>query len=226
MVALLFALAGFAFIDSLDLLLVGVTAAIVVDSRLARKSPVPGGMSFVAGVFVVTTTFGLLTVLGIDFLTDLVDFELTPTIRAWGELVFGAVLLVLAALPGGARAEPPAWTVGIRRRPWLLGVLGVGIGLAQAPTAIPYLAGLAMIAAREPRPALWPLIVVAYCALALLPPVVVLALSVRRTPRAQRVYRAVVRTVSRFGPMSVRVVFAILGAVLLADAVVHAGNLW
>lgn len=226
MVALLFALAGFAFIDSLDLLLVGVTAAIVVDGRLARKSPVPGGMSFVAGVFAVTTAFGLLTVLGIDFLTDLVDFELTPTVRAWGELVFGAVLLVLAALPGGARAEPPAWTVTIRRRPWLLGLLGVGIGLAQAPTAIPYLAGLAMIAAREPRPALWPLIVVAYCALALLPPVAVLALSVRRTPRAQRVYRAVVRTVSRFGPVSVRVVFAILGVVLLADVIVHAGNLW
>ncbi|MEU4316700.1 GAP family protein [Nocardia sp. NPDC024068] len=226
MVALLLALAGFAFIDSLDLLLVGVTAAVVVDSRLGRRSPLPGGLSFVAGVFAVTTAFGILAVLGIDFLTDLVDFELTPTIRAWGELVFGLALIVVACLPAGARAEPPPWTVTIRRRPWLLGVLGVAIGLAQAPTAIPYLAGLAMISAREPRPTLWPLIIVVYCALALLPPVLVLVLATRRTPRAQRVYRTVVTVITRFGPASVRVVFVVLGVVLLADAVVHHRHLW
>ncbi|NEW37195.1 hypothetical protein GV791_32270, partial [Nocardia cyriacigeorgica] len=62
MLALLFALAGFAFIDSMDLLLVGVTTAIVFDSKLGRRSPVPGGLSFIAGVFAVTTAFGLLAV--------------------------------------------------------------------------------------------------------------------------------------------------------------------
>ncbi|WP_280396769.1 GAP family protein [Nocardia carnea] len=226
MIALLIALAGFAFIDSLDLLLVGVTAAVVVDSRLARQSPVPGGASFIAGVFVVTTTFGLLAVLGIDFLTDLVDFELTPTVRTWGALAFALALLVLAAVPAGARAEPPAWTVAIRRRPWLLGVFGMAIGLAQAPTAIPYLAGLAMISARDPRPALWPLIVVAYCALALLPPLLVLALATRRTPAAQRVYRAVLRGVTEYGPLSVRIVFVLLGLGLITAVALDYDHLW
>lgn len=226
MIALLIALAGFAFIDSLDLLLVGVTAAVVVDSRLARQSPVPGGASFIAGVFAVTTTFGLLAVLGIDFLTDLVDFELTPTVRTWGALAFGLALFVLAAVPAGARAEPPAWTVAIRRRPWLLGVFGMAIGLAQAPTAIPYLAGLAMISARDPRPALWPLIVVAYCALALLPPLLVLALATRRTPAAQRVYRTVLRGVTEYGPLSVRIVFVLLGLGLITAVALDYDHLW
>ncbi|NKY37777.1 hypothetical protein HGA13_32605 [Nocardia speluncae] len=226
MIALLLALAGFAFIDSLDLLLVGVTAAIVMDSRLARKSPVPGGASFIAGVFAVTTTFGLLAVLGIDFLTDLVDFELTPTIRTWGALGFGLVLLVIAAVPAGAQAEPPAWTVTFRRRPWLLGMAGMVVGLAQAPTAIPYLAGLALISARDPLPSVWPLIVIAYCALALLPPLVVLALATRRTRRAQRVYRSVLRVVTSYGPLSVRVIFVLLGLGLIVAAALDYQHLW
>ncbi|MET7772270.1 GAP family protein [Nocardia sp. NPDC005366] len=224
MLTLFLALAGFAFLDSLDVLLVGVTTAVVADSRFARRSPIPGGASFLGGVFAVTTTFGLCTVLGITFLTDLVDFELTPTLRYWGELVIGLALIGLACVRVTASAEPPPWAQQVRRRPWVLGLVGVGIGLAQAPTAVPYLAALAMISARHPP--LWPLIIVVYCALALVPPLLVLILSVRRTPRARRVYRAVVRFFTRFGPLSVRILFALLGSVLVVDALRHAGHLW
>ncbi|MFE3446565.1 GAP family protein [Nocardia sp. NPDC059180] len=226
MLTLFLALAGFAFIDSLDLLLIGVTTAIVLDSRLGRRSPILGGLSFIAGVFAVTTTFGLLAVLGINFLTGLVSFQLTPTIRAWGELAIGIALIAVACLPAGARAEPPPWATTFRRKPWLLGIVGVAIGLAQAPTAIPYLAGLAMISARDPLPTLWPLIIVAYCALALLPPLLVLALGTRRTPTAQRIYRKVVRVCTRYGPASVRVIFVVLGIALLVDAGIHYEHLW
>ena len=224
MLTLLLALAGFAFLDSLDVLLVGVTTAVVADSRLARRSPIPGGASFLGGVFAVTTTFGLCTVLGITFLTDLVDFELTPTLRYWGELVIGLTLIGLACVRVTANTEPPAWAKEVRRRPWVLGLMGVAIGLAQAPTAVPYLAALAMISARHPP--LWPLIIVVYCALALVPPLLVLLLSVRRSPRARRVYRGVVRFFSRFGPLSVRILFALLGLGLIIDVIRHAGRLW
>nr|WP_230329626.1 hypothetical protein [Nocardia aurantiaca] len=46
MLIFLLALAGFAFLDSLDVLLVGVTMAVVYDSRLSRRSAVPGALSF------------------------------------------------------------------------------------------------------------------------------------------------------------------------------------
>ncbi|QIS01533.1 hypothetical protein F5X71_03685 [Nocardia brasiliensis] len=219
MVPFLLALAGFALLDSLDVLLVGVTTAVVADSRLGRRSPVPGGLSFLAGVFVVTTAFGICTVLGLTFLTELVSFELTPALRYWGELALGVALIALSRMPVAQRREPPAWASALRRRPWLFGFVGMAIGLAQAPTAVPYLAGLAMLSARQPP--LWPLLVLAYCALALLPPLLVLSLSLRRTPRARRVYRAIVRVLTRYVPRTLRVLFVIFGGVLLVDALVH-----
>ncbi|MBF6190572.1 GAP family protein [Nocardia implantans] len=222
---LLLALAGFAFLDSLDLLLIGVTTAVVYDSRVSRRSPLVSGLSLLAGVFAVTTAFGICTILGIGFLTDLFDFRVTPAVRYWGELVAGVVLIALASIRMGGPAAPERATA-LRRQPWVLAGLGVAIGIAQAPTAVPYLAGLAMISARHPLPALWPLIVVAYCALALLPPLVILGLAMRRTTRARRMYRKIVRIISSYGPASVRVLFAIFGVVLLCDALVHYRSLW
>ncbi|MGV9541035.1 GAP family protein [Nocardia beijingensis] len=222
---LLLALAGFAFLDSLDLLLIGVTTAVVYDSRLSRRSPLVSGLSLLAGVFAVTTAFGICTILGIGFLTDLFDFRVTPAVRYWGELGAGVVLIALASIRMGGPAAPEGATA-LRRQPWVLAGLGVAIGIAQAPTAVPYLAGLAMISARHPLPALWPLIVVTYCALALLPPLVILGLAMRRTTRARRMYRRIVRIISAYGPASVRVLFAIFGVVLLCDALVHYRSLW
>lgn len=219
MLIFLLALAGFALLDSLDVLLVGVTTAVVLDSRLGRRSPVPGGLSFIAGVFAVTTAFGICTVLGLHFLTDLVDFELTPALRFWGELAIGAILVLLGSvrLSAGTQSVPP-WAMQARRRPWLLGLIGVGIGLGQAPTAVPYLAALAMISTRDPRPTWWPVIVVVYCAIALIPPALVLFTATSRSARLQRFYRRLVRVMRRFGPMTIRALFLIFGAVLIIDA--------
>ncbi|MGK8555112.1 GAP family protein [Nocardia gipuzkoensis] len=225
MSTLLFALAGFAFLDSLDVLLIGVTTAVVYDSRLVWRSPLAGGLSLLAGVFAVTTGFGICTVLGIGFLSELVDFEITPAVRYWGELAVGAVLIGLAGIRMNGTAEPKRGTA-LRRQPWLLAVLGVAIGIAQAPTAVPYLAGLAMISARDPLPALWPLIIVAYCALALLPPLLILGLAMRRTIGARRVYRKVVRILTTYGPTSVRILFVVFGAVLICDSLIHYRSLW
>lgn len=119
------ALAGLALLDSLNVLNVGVVSATIYDSRLNRRSPVPGSMSFIAGVFAVTTIFGILTVLGLNFLTDLIDFKITPTLRYWGELVAGTVLIVVAYFPLSAQSPAPGWaTTATRRRPWLLGFVG------------------------------------------------------------------------------------------------------
>ncbi|MEU8901617.1 GAP family protein [Nocardia sp. NPDC048505] len=228
MLIFLLALAGFAFLDSLDALLVGVTAAVIYDSRLGRRSPVPGALSLMGGVFAVTTVFGLCTVLGIGFLTDLVDIEITPAMRYRATLVAGVALVALGAVrfSGNASVAVPGWAMAARRRPLLLGLAGVAIGLGQAPTAVPYLAGLTMLAARDPRPALWPLIIVAYCLIALLPPALVLFTATRRSPRARRIHRVLMRFLRRFGPGSVRILLAILGIALIVDALRHYSALW
>ena len=219
MVALLFALAGLALLDALNVLLIGITTAVVYDARVGRRSPLAGGLSFIGGVFAATTIFGFLTVLGIGYITDLVDFQLTPTMRDWGAIGIGLVLTAVAAIPLSDRS-PPEWAVAFRRRPWLLALGGLVIGLAQAPTAVPYLAGLALLAAQQPLPALWPLILVAYCLLALVIPLLVLFLSTLKRPWARRVFRLLTRSINRYGPPAVRVLFVLAGLALVGIGVV------
>ncbi|OBH12518.1 GAP family protein [Mycobacterium sp. E1747] len=225
--ALVVALAGLALLDSLNVLNVGVVSAVVFDSRLSRRSPVPGALSFIAGVFAVTTTFGVCTVLGLSFLTHAVGFHVTPAIRFGGELALGLVLTGLAYFPLTAQSSAPGWALAaMRERPWLLGFLGLAVGSGQAPTAIPYLTGLAMLAALNPRPPLWPLAIIIYWAIALSPPMLILALSMRKTMRAKRIQRRLVRVLTRYGPMSVRLLFLVFGIGLMADALVNHSALW
>ncbi|MGV0046072.1 GAP family protein [Mycobacterium colombiense] len=227
MAALALALAGLAFLDSLNVLNVGVVSAVIFDSRLGRRSPIPGALSYIAGVFAVTTAFGVCTVLGIGFITEALDFHLTPAIRFRGELLLGIVLIGLAYFPLTAQSSAPGWALAaMRQRPWLLGFLGLAVGSGQAPTAVPYLTGLAMLAALHPRPPLWPLIIIAYWTIALSPPLLILALSMRKTMRAKRIQRAIVRALTRYGPMSVRLLFLVFGTGLIADALVNHSALW
>ena len=114
----------------------------------------------------------------------------------------------------------------MRRRPWILGFVGIAIGLGQAPTAVPYLAGLAMLSAHYPEPRIWPLLILAYCLIALLPSILVLFLATRRNMRAQRIQRTLVRALTRYGPIAVRVLFLVIGIVLVSDALIHHDDLW
>lgn len=225
MTALLLTLAGLAFLDSLNVLSVGIVSAIVYGSRLNRQSAVPKGVSYIAGVFMATTLFGLCAVVGLRLLGDATHFKLTPTVRYWGELLLGMVLMALAFLPLPSRAAAPGWAkTAMRRRPWLLGFVGAAVGFGQASTSVPYLTGLAMIAAVQPRPSAWPVMVIAYWVVALLPCMLLLGLSTNRSKRADRAQRRLVRTVTRYGPIGVRILFLIAGVALVADAILHYGR--
>ncbi|SHP22461.1 GAP family protein [Mycobacteroides abscessus] len=227
MLALLIALAGWAFLDSLNVLNVALVSAVICDSRLGRRSPLEGGLSFIAGLFGAITVVGLCAVLGLSLLGEVVDIHLTPSVRYWGALVLGVVLVVLASFPSAAASTVPWWAIDVvRQRPWVLAVVGAVVGLGQAPTSIPYVAGLAMLSAHKPLPELWWLIVAGYCAITVWPLVTVLALSMRRTVRARRVQRRLVRILVCYGPPMVRALFLLAGIALMGDAVVHYRALW
>jgi cytochrome c biogenesis protein CcdA len=91
---------------------------------------------------------------------------------------------------------------------------------------VPFLTALAMISARNPLPAAWPVYVFAYCAMALVPALLVLALSVRKSMRARRLQRTLVRVLGRYAPVVVRVLFMGIGLVLVIDALLHYADLW
>lgn len=222
MTAFLITLPGLVFLDSLNVLNIGVVSAIIYDARLNRTTPIRGALSFIAGVFTVTTVFGIFTVLGLNLLTDIAHFTITPAMRYWGELVLGVALIALAYFPLTAQTAAPGWALAATRRyPWTLGIVGVAVGLGQAPTAVPYLTSLAMLAALHPRPALWPLIVAAYCAISCWPLLALLGLSMRDTLRARQLQRRLVRTLTRYGPMLVRIMFLVAGAGMVVNATFH-----
>ncbi len=227
MLALLLPLAGFAFLDSLNLFNLGVTTALVYDSRLGRRSPLPAGLSFIGGLFAATTTVGICVVLGLTFLTNRVDVEVTPTVRYWGQLALGLVLIAIASLSSSSGPRPPAWALNVaRRNPWLFAVVGAVVGLGQAVTSVPYLSALTMISARDVLPTVWPVIVIAYCACAIVPALLVLGLSVRKTMRARHLQRRLVRVLFKYGPIVVRSLFLAVGLVLVGDALWHYAELW
>jgi hypothetical protein len=82
------------------------------------------------------------------------------------------------------------------------------------------------VSARNPPPTLWPLIVIAYCAVGLLPSLLVLALSTQRTIRARRVQRNIVRVTTRYGPRTVRILFLGIGIALVVGALLNYRALW
>jgi len=227
MLRLLLSLSGIALVESLNVLNLGVTSGIAYDSRLRRRSPLPGGLSFLAGLFAATLAVGIAVVLGVDLLTELTAFRMTPTLRYRGELVIGVVLVSVACFPSAAkRTSPGSAFAAVRQHPWLLGGAGAALGFGQAVTDVVYLAALAMLSAYHPRPSIWPLIVVAYCIIELWPPLLVLFLATRRTARAQRVQRGLVRVITHNGPTWVRALCLTAGAALAIDALLHGDTLW
>lgn len=227
MLALVMTLSGMAAVESLNVLNLGVTSAIVYDSRLHRRSPLPGGLSFLAGLFLATVAVGVTVVLGVSLFTELHRLDLTPTMRYRGELIAGATLVGSAFYSAAARrSSPGAVFTRVRRSPWLLAGAGLTIGVAQAATDVMYLAALAMLSTHHPRPFIWPVIVVAYCAIELWPPLLVLFLATRRTARARRVQRRLVRALTRYGPIAVRAMCFAAGIALIVDAFMHSDSLW
>jgi hypothetical protein len=83
-----------------------------------------------------------------------------------------------------------------------------------------------MLSARDPLPSAWPMIVICYCALTLVPSLLVLALSTHKTIRARRVQRNFVRALTRYGPLAVRMLFLGIGIVLVAGALLNYHDLW
>ena len=166
--------------------------------------------------------------LGLTFLTKRVDVEVTPTVRYWGQLILGLVLIArLARVDVGRTATT---RVGVERRaPQSVAVrhrrVGRRAGAGGHVGALPDRAGddlraqsvadgVARDRDRILRNAHWRRR--CWCS----------ALSVRKTMRARRMQRRVVRVMTRFGPLVVRTLFLAIGLVLVADALWHYAELW
>jgi hypothetical protein len=222
-VTALLQLSGLVVADSLNVFNIGAMWAIAHNARMKRRSPLPGGLSFIAGMYVFTAGYGLCMVVGLDALTRGLHVELTPEIRYRAELILGLVLLGIACLPlrRRQRSQNPRIGALLRSRPWLLGVVGVGVGATQAPFSLPYLTLLTALATRDPLPTMWTVVVLGYAAAVQVPPLLALAIASWRSPKALKVQLTVATAVAKYGRTVVRLLLAAVGLVLLTDAVAH-----
>lgn len=221
---LLLAFAGFACVDALNVLNLGTSTAIVYTSRLERRSALPGGLSFVVGLYSALLAFGVGTVVGVRYLVG--PEAISSSARYWAQLVIGIVLIAVASLTWFSNPGTPKVIRTIAERyPWLLVLVGLTLGCAEAATSAPYLSALAMLASHRPLPSGWVLMLMGYCLIAVAPSTFILVLSTRRTPGARRAQRTLVRTVSRYGPTAIRVIFLFLGTLFIANALAHASAL-
>jgi hypothetical protein len=225
-VTALLQLSGLVIADSLNAFNIGAVWAIAHGARMKRRSPLPGGLAFIAGMYAFTACYGLGMVMGLDALTRSVHVDITPEFRYRAELVVGIALIGIACLPWRRRQRRTKPRMGalLRSRPWLLGVVGVGVGATQAPFSLPYLTLLTAIATRDPLPTVWPVVVLVYAAAVQVPPLLALALANWRSPKARRVQLAVAMAVTTYGRTALRILLAVVGSVLLYDAVANSAQ--
>ncbi len=154
--------------DLVSLLLLAVVdsinpSAIVVTLTLISigRSPIHVAL-YIAAVFVTYLTVGFLALLGIDSLLPPLGDILRSRPGLIGQCLTGAALLVFAL-----RAKPEPAPMDIRSTSAAgtgaaIIALGVGVTLLEMPTAIPYLAAIAILTAGELGLEQWAPLLVGY----------------------------------------------------------------
>lgn len=210
----------FAFVDSINLLLIGVIVAVGIT--------VPRRYAAITSLLIAGDWLG---VAGLALVMLLVFDGLGPVVQRFVEgPVFGVILVVvglataLLALRGGSNSELVEKIMRPLRAPNLLTVLtGVVLGVVQSATSVPFYGGLAVLSAAGIEPAVRYGSLVLYATVALsLPTLSALLVGwVRARPgstlgRGFAWARANPRTVASAATWSVAGLLVLLGALHLA----------
>ncbi len=212
---------SFALADSINVLLIGVLFALGVMHPRPRK------YARVAGVLVAGDWFGvfLLSVLTLAVfggISDWVQAALASPVIGLLLLALAVVTVVLTIRGGDSSAMVARLASPLRSASWSTFVAGMGLGLIQSATSLPFFVGLAYLSAEAYPLALQGVGSVFYAALALSLPslVAVLIGLVLRFPesvlgRALAGLRTKQAVVTKFAGYVVAALLAILGVVSL-----------
>jgi cytochrome c biogenesis protein CcdA len=191
-----------------------VLPALVYATGARPRATVAG---FALGVFVVSLAGGALVLLGGRELVESLIPDVGGRTEHWLEVGGGVALLALAAgvwLMAGRVAEQAARPRG--GRAWSAVALGGGIMLVELPTAFPYFAAIAAIAASDSGLGAQLVLVGVYNVLFVLPVVVILAARTVAGERGERLLGSMRRWTQRNAPAVLAVTLAAIGAASLA----------
>ncbi len=199
---------------------VNPTATVIHLYLLGTTQPVARTIAFIVGVFAANYLGGLFAVLELEaFLQTLNADELIASpaiIRDSFQAILGLALLVAAwffnryAGTGGAVKKPKS------PRPMHALMLGLTVTAAELPTALPYLAGIGVIAEAKLNPLQVATALLVYNVVFVLPLLVLLGLYlILRQTRAAWLAK-LERLVSQWLPRLVPMFLVLLGSALLA----------
>lgn len=220
-----------ALLDSTSIGTLFVPIVLLLAPGRPRAASILCYLATIAGFYLAV---GVLVAVGGGVLVDGVGSLLAGNRGYWVELVLGVALFALSfrfdpkRRAAKRKAPTVSWTERVNRAagsPRTLAVLALTAGLLEVATMFPYLGAIALLAGAGLA---WPVqvaLLAAYCLVMVLPALVLLglrlALSTRITPLLERVNR----WFERHATSATGWILAIVGFLLVRDAVVHLGLL-
>lgn len=208
MIDLVLLVASVALVDSLN-----PTTLVPALYLATGRHPVRGVLGFALGVFVVNATVGAVLLLVGNRVAGRIPRP-APDLVHWGEVVVGIVLIVAAVILWRRRAAVGAGFARVDQSAHRYAPLaGAAIAGIELPTAVPYLAVLAALAASRQTLAFQFAMVVLFNVLFLLP---VLAIALVRALAGDRA----VSLLGRLRELALRYGGSVLAGLLLALGVI------
>lgn len=136
---------GYAFIDAINVLVIGVLVALAMMLPPGRYRPVAGLL--LLGTFTGILGLAVVVMLAFDAMRDLLTRIVDSPIFGVLLILTGVVTAIVTLRSGGDTSSPLVDRILTPlRTPSLLTVgIGIVLGVAQSITSVPYLAGLAVL---------------------------------------------------------------------------------
>jgi cytochrome c biogenesis protein CcdA len=211
MFTLLLAIVAIAALDSIN-----PTATVVHLYLLSTANPVPRTMAFILGIFTANSLGGLFGVVGLDLLFQhLPGASFGPLGRA-ARLLFGIGLVIASWIMSSDQKSCTRKPKSLR--PLHTFILGTVITLAELPTALPYLAAIAILAQARLGLAETISVLLIYNVV-FVTPLIALLMIYLLLRRSRPAFLQRTRSwIARWSPRLLRMVFVFLGAILIADS--------
>jgi hypothetical protein len=203
-------------------LLDSINPSALLVSLLLLATPSPGRKVavYVATVFTVYLLLGLMILLGLGAAADVLSAWLDSDFAYGLQLVIGALMLGYA-LMAPDKKDSTGITGPANFSTMALIALGMTVTLAEAPTAIPYLAALGILTTAELPAPVWVPVLVTYNLIFITPPLLLLALQSMLGERVQNGFARLGAWLKRSARETFLWILGIVGFQLLASGLAH-----
>jgi cytochrome c biogenesis protein CcdA len=211
---LLPALLGLSLLDS-----VNPSALVVALWLLSRPHAASRLLAYVGGILIAYLGLGVAMMLGFGALRDALGDSLDHPAALIAQGVLGAGLLAYGIFAPKSALQAPEPHAPARGR--LVGyvVLGMTVTAVELVTALPYFAAIALMLGADLAPLQWLPLLLAYNAIFIAPPLLLLALHALLGSRSDERFARWRQRLQRGARETALWVFALVGVALIGDAV-------